>query len=93
MSGNLGQSALRRKRRAGNPMDLYDTLPAPLRQWLSQAALPWSPASARRIWSTSRAQGLSAEEALQALSRAEEKTLQKDKVANLPTRLSQMERA
>lgn len=93
MSHNLGQSALRRKRRTGNPMDLYDTLPAPLRAWLSQAALPWSPVSARRIWSKSRAQGLSADEALQALSRAEEKTLQKDKVASGPSRGSQMERA
>ena len=93
MSGNLGESALRRKRRSGNPMDMYDTLPAPLRQWLSQAALPWSPASARRIWSKSRAQGLSADEALQALSRAEEKTLQKDKVARRCSGGPQMEHA
>ncbi len=75
MNGNLGESALRRKRRDRDPMAAYDRLPPPLRQWLSQAALPWSPASARRIWSKSRAKGLSPEETLHALKKAEEKTL------------------
>lgn len=28
----------------------YDRLPADLRAWLAQAALPWSPASALRLW-------------------------------------------
>ncbi|GHA58979.1 hypothetical protein GCM10008927_25820 [Amylibacter ulvae] len=28
----------------------YDQLPAPLRSWLAQAALPWSPRSALRVW-------------------------------------------
>ena len=31
-------------------MAAYDRLPADLRAWLAQAALPWSPASALRIW-------------------------------------------
>ncbi len=83
MSRNLGESALRRKRRCGDPMAAFDRLPAPLRQWLAQAALPWSPASARRIWLKSRAKGLSPEEILRALSQAEEKTLMRDKVSNL----------
>ncbi len=79
MRRNLGQSSLPRKRRAGNPMVAFDNLPAPLRRWLSEAALPWSPASARRIWSRSRALGLSAEDALQALSQAEARTLDRDR--------------
>lgn len=79
MTRNLGQTSLRRKRRARNPMDAYDGLPAPLRQWLSQAALPWSPESARRIWARSRARGLTPNEALQALSRVEEHTLARDR--------------
>ncbi|WP_275113691.1 DUF6525 family protein [Roseobacter cerasinus] len=75
---NLGQSSLRRHRRARDPMAVFDGLPAPLRQWLSQAALPWSPASAHRIWSTSRSKGLSPEEALVSLSRAEARMLARD---------------
>lgn len=76
--GNLGQCGLRRKRRASDPMATYDALPAPLRQWLSEAVLPWSPSSARRIWSKSRAKGLSAEETLASLSQAEARTLARE---------------
>lgn len=31
-------------------MQAYDALPADLRRWLASACLPWSPASALRIW-------------------------------------------
>jgi hypothetical protein len=79
MSRNLGQSSLRRKRRSRDPMVAFDGLPAPLRQWLSEAALPWSPTSARRIWSKSLNQGLSPEETLASLSQAEERTLARDR--------------
>lgn len=79
MNRNLGQHGLRRKPRRGDPMAAYDQLPPPLRRWLSQAALPWSPKSARRIWARSLAKGLSPDEALQSLSRAEAKTLAREK--------------
>ncbi|MEM9786651.1 MAG: DUF6525 family protein [Pseudomonadota bacterium] len=79
MNRNLGQSSLRRKRRSGDPMAAYDALPAPLRSWLSQAALPWSPTSAKRIWSRSLAKGLTPEETLSSLSRAEARTLARDR--------------
>jgi hypothetical protein len=79
MNRNLGQSSLRRKRRTGNPMAAYDALPAPLRQWVAQAALPWSPASVQRLWSKSRAKGLSPDEALLSLSQAEARTLARDR--------------
>lgn len=59
-------------------MQTYDALPAPLRQWVSEAALPWSPASARRIWQKARAQGLSEEDSLQKLAHAEARTLARD---------------
>jgi len=75
---NLGQCSLRRKRRSGDPMAAFDDLPTPLRQWLSQAALPWSPSSTRRIWLKSRAKGLSPEDTLLSLSQAESKTLARD---------------
>jgi len=78
---NLGQTSLRGKRRRRNPMQTYDALPAPLRQWLSQAALPWSPASARKIWKRAQANGLTAEEALALLCKAETTTLARDKHA------------
>ena len=81
MSRNLGQSSLRRKRRGGDPMVAYDGLPAPLRQWLSEAALPWSPASVRRIWSKSKAKGMTPEETLLSLNQAEARTLARDRHA------------
>lgn len=79
MNRNLGATTLRRKRRADDPMRSYDALPAPLRRWLSQAALPWSPASVRRVWARARAAGLDPQGALQALARAEERTLARDR--------------
>ncbi|MEM6739923.1 MAG: DUF6525 family protein [Pseudomonadota bacterium] len=79
MNRNLGQSSLRRRRRRGDPMQVYDALPAPLRRWLSEAALPWSPVSAQRLWHRALARGLSVEQALDAISRAEGRMLAKDK--------------
>ncbi|MEM9582738.1 MAG: DUF6525 family protein [Pseudomonadota bacterium] len=78
MTRNLGQTSLRHKRRSRNPMAAFDGLPAPLRQWLSQAALPWSPESARRIWSRHQANGLSPEQTLYSLNQAEARTLARD---------------
>lgn len=78
---NLGQTSLRGKRRAGDPMQAYDALPAPLRRWLSQAALPWSAVSAHRIWTRASAKGQSVDEALSSLSRAEARMLARDRFA------------
>lgn len=79
MNRNLGATSLRRKRRRTDPMRTYDTLPEPLRHWLSQAALPWSPASARRLWARALARGLDTHEALRVLSHAEARTLARDR--------------
>jgi len=78
-SRNLGATSIRRKNRSGNPMRDYDALPVPLRMWLSNAALPWSPASARRIWSKAYKEGQSIESTLQKLDLAEAKTLARDR--------------
>ena len=78
MNRNLGATTLRRKRRSADPMQSYDALPAPLRHWLSQAALPWSPTSAQRIWKRARANGQSDQDALHALSHAEARPLARD---------------
>ena len=60
-------------------MDAFDGLPQPVRRWVAQAALPWSPASVRRIWSKARARGLSDDEALLSLAQAEARTLARDR--------------
>ncbi|WP_147114237.1 DUF6525 family protein [Tateyamaria sp. syn59] len=81
MTRNLGSTSLNRKRRAADPMRSYDALPAPLRHWLAQATLPWSPASARRVWNRACAKGMSVEDALSVLSQAEARTLARDNVS------------
>ena len=78
-SHNLGATSLRLRRRNGSPMQVYDTLPGPLRHWLAQASMPWSPTGAKRIWSRERGKGLSVEAALQALTQAETRTLARDR--------------
>ena len=60
-------------------MATFDSLPAPLRAWLTEAALPWSPTSARRIWTKGLAKGLTPEETLLSLSQAETRTLARDR--------------
>ncbi|WP_222522888.1 DUF6525 family protein [Tateyamaria omphalii] len=79
MTRNLGATTLRRTRRNSDPMRSYDALPAPLRNWVSQAALPWSPASVRRLWDRACANGLATEDALQFLSETEARSLAKDR--------------
>lgn len=78
MSGRNLRTRLR-TRAAADPMRAYDRLPAPLRAWLARASLPWSPASARRIWdrALAAARGDTAA-ALAALARAERRTLARD---------------
>ena len=72
---NLGQVALRRSRSQRDPMQDYDALPSPLRAWLAQAVLPWSPRSCRTLWSRYRAAGLDTEACLAKLTRAEARLL------------------
>lgn len=68
---NLGETRQRSRHRTQDPMRAYDALPAPLRRWMAEAALPWSPASCRRIWRRARAQGEDVAEVLDRLTRAE----------------------
>lgn len=71
MSGNLGRTRLTCRTRAGRQMQEFDRLPGPLRRWLAQAALPWSPRSARRIYSKELRRMGAPEPALARLSRTE----------------------
>lgn len=70
-------STLKRRRRAGSPMQAYDALPAPLRGWLAEACLPWSPASALRLW-TKAGGNRDAASALARLDAAEQAMLRRD---------------
>ncbi|AXI56883.1 DUF6525 family protein [Sulfitobacter sp. JL08] len=79
MSGNLGTTTLKRRRRPDDHMRAYDALPADLRSWLADAVLPWSPASCRRVWDRARRKGLSTEDALCLLSRTECNTLARER--------------
>jgi hypothetical protein len=64
--------------RQTNPMRDHDALPAPLRQWATQAALPYSARSLRRAWEKSLAATGCPEAALARLQRAEAATLARD---------------
>ena len=94
MNRNMGQTSLPKKRRSRDPMRAYDALPKQLREWLAQAALPWSPTSARRIWKRAQSRGCTLDEALDLLRRAESKTLSRDRHFDLTKQVDQgLERA
>lgn len=77
MAGNLATTLARRGR--GRPMDRYDRLPADLRRWLAAAALPWSAASALRLWTRlQRETGGDTALVLHRLELAEQRMLARD---------------
>jgi hypothetical protein len=63
---------------ARTPMAAHDALPAPLRQWLAHAALPWSVPSARRAWNNALRRHRNEAAALAHLSRIEAATLRRE---------------
>lgn len=78
MTKNLN-THLRRRRRPTNPMSEYDALPVELRQWLSGAALPWSPHSVRKLWQKAlRNSGGQKDAALDFMSTCEHNAIKKD---------------
>jgi hypothetical protein len=60
-------------------MIAYDLLPQPLRSWLADAVLPWSPKSCKRIWDNAQANGLSVDETIVMLTEVERNNLSRDK--------------
>jgi Family of unknown function (DUF6525) len=66
--------------RRGNPMAAHDRLPAELRLWLIHAALPWSAESALRLWHRALRKTNCPLAAQAALTAAEARTLNKEKV-------------
>ncbi|GAB5446264.1 DUF6525 family protein [Gymnodinialimonas sp.] len=84
MSGNLGQTRLRKRRRAEDPMREYDRLPPILRSWLAEAALPWRTRSVRRAYERALSKSGDPEDALAELERLQAQRLAKDAVSGVP---------
>jgi hypothetical protein len=76
MTRNLTSPQARWRRT--NPMRDHDALPAPLRAWAAQAALPWSARSLRRAWEKSLAATGCPKAALHRLAAAEAATLARE---------------
>ena len=76
MSRNL--TSPRARWRRGDPMAAHDRLPSDLRVWLAEAALPWSAASALRLWQRALRETGCPKTARDRLARAEAKTLARD---------------
>ncbi|MEL6643443.1 MAG: DUF6525 family protein [Pseudomonadota bacterium] len=78
MPRNLGQTRLRKRRRNGDPMREFDQLPAVLRGWLAEAALPWRPRSVLRAYNRALAQCGEEAQALAELDRLQTARLETD---------------
>ncbi|MEM9045361.1 MAG: DUF6525 family protein [Pseudomonadota bacterium] len=78
MRKNRGQTSLRRKRRTEDPMREFDRLPAPLRNWLAGAVLPWRPRSAKAVFARAMARTRNEAEALAELDRLQARLIDKD---------------
>ncbi|MDS9468490.1 DUF6525 family protein [Paracoccus sp. MBLB3053] len=61
------------------PMDRYDRLPAELRRWLANAALPWSAQSVLRVWTRlHRETGGDTDRMIRRMDQAEQRMLMRD---------------
>ena len=78
MSGNLGKTGLKCRRRRTDPMAAYDRLPKELRHWVSQADLPWRPESVRRAYFRAMLKTRNRAKALEELDRIERRLMSQD---------------
>ena len=69
----------RTKRRSSRSLQDFDSLPATLRKWLRNAALPWRPLSAHRVYNHALADTGDPRLALAELDRRQEYLLSKDR--------------
>lgn len=76
MSRNLASP--RARWRNTDPMTAFDRLPPDLRAWLAGAALPWSAASALRLWQRALRETGSPQAARDRMARAEARTLARE---------------
>ena len=80
MNGNLGNTSLIKRVVGGSQMEEFDRLPAQLRRWLSNADLPWSPASVRRVYRKALGDTNDARKALDELDNMQRKRLRKEQI-------------
>jgi len=80
MNGNLGKTSLRKRVVGGSQMEEFDRLPAQLRRWLSNADLPWSPASVRRVYRKALDDTNDARKALEELDNMQRKRLRRQQI-------------
>lgn len=78
MANNRGRTSLKCKRKNDNPMGAYDRLPADLRHWVAEAALPWRAQSVQKAFDKALKRTGRAELALAELDRIQHKLLTKD---------------
>ncbi len=79
---NLASSLGRRRkpRPARDTMAEFDRLPAVLRRWLAEAALPWSPRSALRAWQRALSRSQGTQDALARLDALQAARLARDRL-------------
>ena len=75
---NLGQTKLRKRRRASDPMTEFDRMPKVLREWLNGAALPWAPKSVYRAYNRALRQTGDPDLALRQLEKLQQQKLSID---------------
>ncbi|WP_068118363.1 DUF6525 family protein [Tropicimonas marinistellae] len=78
MSGNRGNTSLKKKRRSGDPMREFDRLSPEVRAWLASAILPWRPKSAQRAFDRAYSRTQDTDQALSELDRMQEKLIARD---------------
>lgn len=78
MSGNLGRTGLKCRRRHEDPMREFDRLPAELRAWIAAADLPWRPRSVHRSFKRALSRTGDKSRALEELNRIQERLMSKD---------------
>ncbi|MGX9353760.1 DUF6525 family protein [Roseobacteraceae bacterium S113] len=77
-SGNIGQTSLKCRKSAQNPMASYDRLPPELRAWLADAVLPWGAKSVHRAYAKAKARTGDAEAALAELDALQTRRVAQD---------------
>ena len=75
---NLGETRLRKRRRASDPMKEFDRMPKLLREWLNGALLPWAPKSVYRAYKKALKKNGDPKIALQYLDNLQQKRLSAD---------------
>ena len=75
---NLGETRLRKHRRASDPMKEFDRMPKLLREWLNEALFPWAPKSAYRAYKKALKKNGDTKVALQHLDNLQQKRLSAD---------------